>query len=82
MGLGVAEGGADLSGGSVMSGVSVGVAVDGAAVGVADGPGSAVTGVVYVNRPAARSVTPRAVRIAGRRRVRIRSDRSAMGREC
>ena len=54
--LGVAEGGADLSGGSVMSGVSVGAAVDGAAVGVADGPGSAVTGVVYVNSPAARSV--------------------------
>ena len=44
-------GGADPKGGRVISGISVATAADGASVGAADGPGSAVTGVVYVKSP-------------------------------
>ena len=68
-------------GGKVTSGLGVGRE---AAVALGVGAGattvSAVTGLVNDRRPAARKVTPSAVRRAGTIRVRIRFANSAIGR--
>ena len=74
---GLTGGGApEPSGGSVMSGLGVALI---AAPGLADGAGvvngSAATVVVSDRTPAARKVTPSAVRSAGTIRVRMRSAR-------
>ena len=80
---GLACGGApEPSGGSVMRGLGVALTT---ARGVADGAGSGVvngsaaTVVVSDRTPAARKVTPSAVRSAGTIRVRMRSARGPMG---
>ena len=78
---GLACGGApEPSGGSVMRGLGVALTT---ARGVADGAGvvngSAATVVVSDRTPAARKVTPSAVRSAGTIRVRMRSARGPMG---
>src|SRR6478609_17674 len=79
--LGDAGGGAEPRGGRLIKVDGDGSRLaSGEALPPAEGPAS--TGFVYVNRPAARNVTPSAVRIAGKARVRRRSTTADMAPEC